>query len=92
MPVSAHGQDAELDAAIEAFITHPVPYALGDARPVLREQTRAIAFAHLLGELAELIKRDAVTTESVAAAVFAAIAAGTDYQDAKTAQLLGAAA
>lgn len=81
-----------LATEIETFITHPVPYALGDQRAELREQTRSIALAHLLGELAELIERDAVTTESVTAAVSAALTAGREYQDTQTEHLLGVAA
>ena len=74
-----------LEAEIEAFITHPVPYELApDAREWLRTMVRTTATACLLGELAELIRRNTVTAESVTAAIRAALAAGTSYQREQT--------
>lgn len=71
---------AVLAEEIEAFITHPVPYELGDGRAQLRGDTRTVALASLLGALTDLIAADVVTGESVAAAIQAAIAKATSHQ------------
>jgi hypothetical protein len=71
---------AALAEEIEAFITHPVPYELGDGRAKLRGDTRTVALASLLGSLTDLIAEDTVSAESVAAAIHAAIATATEHQ------------
>jgi hypothetical protein len=71
---------AELAAEVEAFITHPAPYEIGDARAVLRGDVRTAALANLLGALTDLIGSDAITTDAVTAAIRAAIASGTKFQ------------
>jgi hypothetical protein len=72
---------AVLAAEIEEFVTLPTPYALDvKTRVQLRESTRGTALAHLLGDLAELIEHGVVDTESVTAAIRAALAAGTAHQ------------
>ena len=83
---------ARLEAEIEAFITHPVPYELApDVREWLRTMVRTTATAYLLGELAELIRRNTVTAESVTAAIRAALAAGARYQREQTGSLVAPA-
>jgi hypothetical protein len=71
---------AGLAAVVEAFITHPAPYEIGDARAVLRGDARTTALASLLGDLTDQIESGAVTPASVAAAIRAAIRVGTDMQ------------
>lgn len=70
-----------LAAEIEEFISAPTPCALElEARVQLREMTRGVALAYLLGDLAELIEHSAVDAESVTAAIRAALAVGTGHQ------------
>lgn len=82
---------AALAEEIEAFITHPVPYELGEGRVKLRGDTRTLALASLLGTLTDLITANTVTGESVAAAIHAAITAATDHQRAQCAARSAAA-
>lgn len=71
---------AALAEEIEAFITHPVPYELGEGRAKLRGDTRTVALAALLGALTDLITAGTVTGESVAEAIHAAIATAAHHQ------------
>jgi hypothetical protein len=71
---------AELAAEVEAFITHPVPYELGDGRAQLRGDARTAAFASLLGTLTALIESSEVTAHSVTDAIRAALKSGADLQ------------
>ena len=79
---------AALAEEIEAFITHPVPYELGNSRAQLRGDTRTVALASLLGALTDLITTGEVTGESVAAAIHDAITAATDHQRTRCATAL----
>jgi hypothetical protein len=69
---------AALAEEVEAFITHPVPYELGEGRAKLRGDVRTIALASLLGDLVDLVAADAVSAESVTGAIRGAIAAGIE--------------
>lgn len=71
---------AALAAEVEAFITHPVPYELGDGRAQLRGDARTSALAHLLGDLAELLEHDQVNAETVTTAIRTALHAGAALQ------------
>jgi hypothetical protein len=69
-----------LAAEVEAFITHPAPYEIGDARAVLRGDARTTALASLLGSLTDLIESSKVTADTVTDAIRQAIRTGTDIQ------------
>jgi hypothetical protein len=71
---------AALAAEVEAFITHPVPYELGDGRAQLRGDVRTTALASLLGSLTDLIESSRVTTDAVIDAIRMAIQTGTGTQ------------
>lgn len=78
---------AALAEEIEAFITHPVPYELGDGRAKLRGDTRTVALAALLGALTDLITTGQVSGETVAEAIHAAISTATEHQGSACAAL-----
>ena len=70
-----------LAAEVEAFITHPAPYALGEGRAQLRADARTAAFATLLGSLIALIESGHLPPGPVADAIRAALDAGIGMQE-----------
>jgi hypothetical protein len=77
-----------LEAEIEEFITHPIPYEL-DAfeRSGLRSDVRSYALSHLLGALSVLIEYDSASAETLMVAIRNAFTAAHRYQSERTAHL-----